>query len=144
MPIPLAYKTTRLTGENDDAPLIIREATMLEPVDPVPYGPRVQIFKMMNPTARGHIVAMIAEFIGTMMFLFFAYAAAQIGNEKTDTLRPFGQEAGLSLLQIIYISAAFAVSLGVQVWIFYRVSGGMFNPAVRVFLDLYGRRVSRT
>ncbi|KAF3761722.1 hypothetical protein M406DRAFT_64863 [Cryphonectria parasitica EP155] len=92
----------------------------------------------MHPTFRGHLVAMIAELLGTIMFLFFSYAAAQIGNEKADTLRPVLEETGLSLLQISYISAVFGVSLGVNVWIFYRVSGGMFNPAVSLALWIAG------
>lgn len=95
-----------------------------------PNGPSVRFFRQINNTARGHAVAMIAELVGTTMFLFFSYAAAQIGNEKVDTLRPLLEQPGPSLLQISYISAVFGVSLGVNVWIFYRVSGGMFNPAV--------------
>lgn len=102
----------------------------MEPVEYEPKGPTLRFFRQVNDTARGHAVAMIAEFVGTIMFLFFSYAAAQIGNEKIDTLRPLLVQPGPSLLQISYISAVFGVSLGVNVWIFYRVSGGMFNPAV--------------
>lgn len=104
---------------------------MMEPVEPEPHAPTVRFFRTWNATARGHIIAMISEFVGTMMFLFFSYAAAQIGNEKVDTLRPVLVQPGPSLLQITYIAGVFGVSLGVNVWIFYRVSGGMFNPAVR-------------
>lgn len=103
---------------------------MLEPVESEPNAPSVEFFRQINATARGHLVAMLAEFFGTTMFLFFSYAAAQIGNEKTDTLRPLLVAPGPSLLQITYIGGVFGVSLGVNVWIFYRVSGGMFNPAV--------------
>lgn len=128
----MAYKTTPFQADRDDVPLILREATVLEPVDAEPNGPTVNFFKTVNATARGHAVAMIAEYIGTIMFLFFSYAAAQIGNEKVDTLRPVLVQPGPSLLQISFISAVFGVSLGVNVWIFFRVSGGMFNPAVRL------------
>ncbi|KAK7716277.1 hypothetical protein SLS64_003429 [Diaporthe eres] len=114
----------------DDAPLIIREQAGIEPYDLEPNGPTVHFFARWKDTVRGHIVAMISEFIGTFMFLFFAYAAAQIGNEKEDSLPLFNAPAGLSLLQISYIASVFGLSLGVNVWIFYRVSGGMFNPAV--------------
>lgn len=127
----MAYKTTTFQAESDEAPLILREAAMMEPVEAEAIGPTVHFFRTMNATARGHMIAMISEFVGTMMFLFFSYAAAQIGNEKVDTLRPVLVQPGPSLLQIAYISAVFGVSLGVNVWIFYRVSGGMFNPAVR-------------
>lgn len=130
MPIPIAYKQTRLSGDADAAPLIVEEATVMERVKFEPDGPSVAFFRRMNATVRGHVIAMIAELIGTTMFLFFSYAAAQIGNEKLDTLRPILVQPGPSLLQISYISAVFGVSLGVNVWIFYRVSGGMFNPAV--------------
>lgn len=130
MAIPIAYQPTRFTGDMDDAPLIIREQAGLEPIDLEPNGPTVHFFARMKDTVRGHIVAMISEFLGTFMFLFFSYAAAQIGNEKEDSLPLFNAPAGLSLLQISYIAAVFGLSLGVNVWIFYRVSGGMFNPAV--------------
>lgn len=130
MAIPIAYQPTRFTGDVDDTPLIIREQAGLEPYDLEPNGPTVHFFARMKDTVRGHIVAMISEFLGTFMFLFFSYAAAQIGNEKEDSLPLFNAPAGLSLLQISYIASVFGLSLGVNVWIFYRVSGGMFNPAV--------------
>lgn len=136
MPIPLTYKGNswaRLPGETDPLPFTPRpESTMVEPLEMEPTPPKVPFFQRMNAGSRGHLIAAMAEFIGTFMFLFFAYAAAQIGNEKADTLRPLFEEPGLSLLQITYISAVFGISLGVNVWIFYRVSGGQFNPAVRL------------
>lgn len=66
----------------------------------------------------------------TTLFLFFSFAAAQTANEKSDTLSPKAGDTQPSLLQITYIAAAFGTSLAVNVWVFYRVSGGMFNPAV--------------
>lgn len=33
--------------------------------------------------------------------------------------------------RLMYISVAFGLALLVNAWIFYRVSGGLFNPAVR-------------
>jgi hypothetical protein len=130
MAIPIAYQPTRFTGDMDETPLIIREQAGLEPHDIEPNGPTVKYFAKMKDTVRGHIIAMISEFVGTFMFLFFSYAAAQIGNEKEDSLPLFNAPEGLSLLQISYIASVFGLSLGVNVWIFYRVSGGMFNPAV--------------
>lgn len=69
--------------------------------------------------------------------LFFGYVAAQTGNEKADiTLRAaVGSAAappGPSLIQISYIAAVFGLSLGTNVFIWYRVSGGMFNPSVSI------------
>lgn len=132
MPIPLAYKPNSwasLPGEIDTASVYYRETTM-EPREIGPAPPTVAFFSRMNATVRGHVISSLAEFTGTFMFLTFSFMAAQIGNEKTDTLKPALQQAGLSLLQITYIASVFAVSLGVNVWVFYRVSGGQFNPAV--------------
>ncbi len=57
------------------------------------------------------------------MFLYFAFAATQIANTVTDI--------GGSLTRILFISLAFGFSLLVTAWVFYRISGGLFNPAVR-------------
>ncbi|KAE9366632.1 aquaporin-like protein [Stipitochalara longipes BDJ] len=81
---------------------------------------------------------MLGEFVGTMMFLFFGKAAGQIANNKPDTVNRTGPQSAPSLLQLIFISAGFGVGLAVNVWIFFRVSGGMFNPAVTAVLCLVG------
>jgi aquaporin rerated protein, other eukaryote len=59
------------------------------------------------------------------MFLFFAFSATQVGNEGTS---PLSQAPDTSVL--LYISLAFGLSLAVNVWCFYRITGGIFNPAV--------------
>lgn len=72
---------------------------------------------------RGHLVAMSGEFVGTTLFLYFAFAATQIANTLTPVDAP-------NLQQLMFISLAFGFSLAVTAWVFYRVSGGLFNPAV--------------
>lgn len=84
----------------------------------------------MSDGLRHHVIAMLAEFVGTLMFLFFGFVAAQTANNKPDTLLRANFLSDPSLLQLIYISLGFGISLAVNVWIFYRISGGMFNPAV--------------
>jgi aquaporin related protein len=84
----------------------------------------------VNDEVRNHGVTMIGEFVGTFLFLFFALASVQIANSKPDRLAQVGDEGELSLLQILYISFGFGTSLAVNVWLFFRISGGMFNPAV--------------
>lgn len=89
---------------------------------------------------RNHFVAMMAEFMGTFLFLFFAFAGTQTanaprsstGDENTDI--PQGPDP----LVLLYISACFGTSLTATVWIFFRISGGMFNPAVTIGLCLVG------
>lgn len=63
--------------------------------------------------------------MGTFLFLFFAFAGTQIANEATIT------STGPDLQRLLYISLIFGFSLAVNVWVFFRVSGGLFNPAVR-------------
>lgn len=75
---------------------------------------------------KNHIVAALAEFVGTFLFLFFALGGAQVANTAAN---PDQQPDAASLL---YISLAFGMSLAVNVWVFYRISGGLFNPAVTV------------
>lgn len=129
---------------------------------------------MIEANTRGHLIAMIGEYIGTTMLyvthflssvstkkkkiheregsheltikinsLFFGYAAAQTANQKSDiTLRvPIGAlvaAPGPSLIQISYISSIFGLSLMTNVFVWYRVSGGMFNPSISFGLWLAG------
>ncbi len=57
------------------------------------------------------------------MFWYFAFAATQIANTLTPNTEP-------NLNQLLFISLAFGFSLAVTAWSFYRISGGLFNPAV--------------
>ena len=100
---------------------------------------------------RGHLVAMSGEFVGTFMFLYFAFAATQIAStsnieayasslsnysptltaltryHRLDTIDPNGSP---TVDQLLFISLGFGFSLAVTAWVFYRISGGLFNPAV--------------
>lgn len=78
----------------------------------------------LSKTVKGHIVAMSGEFVGTTMFLFFAFGGTQIANTIDSNIPNLGQ--------LTYISLSFGFSLAVTAWVFYRISGGLFNPAVRI------------
>ncbi|KAL9138687.1 MAG: hypothetical protein Q9175_000123 [Cornicularia normoerica] len=78
---------------------------------------------IFSKTVRGHLVAMSGEFVGTTMFLFFAFGGTQIANTITPASAP-------DLQQLLFISLSFGFSLAVTAWVFYRISGGLFNPAV--------------
>jgi len=72
------------------------------------------------------------------MFLFMAFAATQVANAaapatQDNTLSQFPNSANL-----LYISLAFGFSLAVNVWAFFRISGGLFNPAVTLGLFMIG------
>jgi aquaporin related protein len=69
------------------------------------------------------LISCLGEFVGTFLFLFFAFAATQVANNLLGT-NP------MNIGVLLYISLAFGFSLAVNVWVFFRISGGLFNPAV--------------
>lgn len=75
------------------------------------------------------IVAALGEFVGTTMFLFFAFTGTAVAKIPAGA-----GSSGLDISAQTYIALCFGFSLMVNVWIFYRVSGGLFNPAVSVYL----------
>ena len=83
---------------------------------------------------RNHFVAMCGEFIGTVLFLFFALSATQVANnipstEVGGTTQP-AKVVGSNPSQLLYIALSFGFSLAVNAWVFFRISGGLFNVAV--------------
>lgn len=79
-----------------------------------------------------HLVAMSGEFVGTFLFLFFGYAGHQMVLDQATPATP-------GLLQTMFVSYAYGFSLLVTVWAFYRISGGLFNPAVTLGLCASGQ-----
>ena len=71
---------------------------------------------------RAHLIAMSGEFVGTILFLYFAFGGTQIANSIG------GSQSSVQTL--MFISLSFGFSLLVTAWAFYRISGGLFNPAV--------------
>jgi aquaporin related protein len=136
MPIPLAYKYEHQHGKSDfvyprTPPTPVRyQPPVFEKTDLVRDRSRSQYISWMSDGVRHHLIAMIGEFVGTFLFLFFGFIAAQLANNKPDTLLRLNFLSDPSLLQLLYISTGFGVSLAVNVFLFYRISGGMFNPAV--------------
>jgi aquaporin related protein len=81
-------------------------------------------------TARGHLVAVLGEFTGTIFFLFFAFAGTQVANIASN---PNTGETVITTApqktpqQLLYISLAFGFSLAVNAWVYFRISGGLFS-----------------
>lgn len=78
-------------------------------------------------TFRNALTVILGEFCGTFMFLLLSFIGAQTAIITNDPERP---DRPLIAFSLMYISASFGCALAVNVWIFYRVTGGMFNPAV--------------
>jgi aquaporin related protein len=87
---------------------------------------------------KAHFVAAGGEFVGTFLFLYFGYAGNLMAASRAATTAPIG---GISSETVIFISLAYSFSLLVTVWAFYRISGGLFNPVVRLSLGSLTRRV---
>ncbi|KAK7523164.1 aquaporin-like protein [Phyllosticta citriasiana] len=97
---------------------------------------RLPMMWWMNSSAKNHFVACLGEFIGTFLFLFFAFAGAttaSLANPKDPTT---GDPIAFNPAVYIYIAFVFGFSLLVNAWIFYRISGSLFNPAITLGMVL--------
>lgn len=80
------------------------------------------------------------------MFLFFAFAGTQVANigsnanasNPTTSNSTSGGATGFDVSVLLYISIIFGFSLMVNVWVFFRISGGLFNPAVTLGMVMVG------
>ena len=90
---------------------------------------------------RNHFIAAAGEFVGTFLFLFFGFAGTQVANAAaagaSTANGSLSQAPNASVL--LYIALSFGFSLMVNAWVFFRISGGLFNPAVRI-LEPTGRQ----
>ncbi|KIX93958.1 uncharacterized protein Z520_10295 [Fonsecaea multimorphosa CBS 102226] len=93
---------------------------------------RESVKGFLRDSRRNHTTAFFAELAGTFLFLFFSFGIAQVAH----TPPPADANSAPNLLVIFFIALGFGCSLAINVWLFYRVSGGMFNPAVTLTLWL--------
>ena len=87
---------------------------------------------------RSHFVAMAGEFVGTFLFLFFAFSGTQVANTQAKSSASNTTSQPANPAQLLYVSLCFGFSLAVNAWVFFRISGGLFNPAVTLSLCLVG------
>ncbi|KAF2032376.1 aquaporin [Setomelanomma holmii] len=98
---------------------------------------RLWVLDFLPKAAKGHIVACVGEFVGTFMFLLFALG----GTNVVNTAPAEGQNAvelSANPSKIMYIALVFGMSLAVNAWVFFRISGGLFNPAVTLGMMVVG------
>jgi aquaporin related protein len=110
--------------------------TELGRADPLKHIFRA-IFEVMPDGARSHVVATIGEFLGTMLFFILAFGGVEVGGASSNS----DQKEGVSTKppthtpgQLLYVALSAGFSLVVCVWTFFRISGGLFNPAVSKLL----------
>ncbi|KAK5123806.1 hypothetical protein LTR85_002442 [Meristemomyces frigidus] len=85
--------------------------------------------------ARNHFVAASGEFVGTFLFLFMAFLGHLMAVDQAGDTGPAGTNSSST---VIYISLSYGFSLLVAVWALYRISGGLFNPAVTLAMVFTG------
>ncbi|KAF2152161.1 aquaporin [Myriangium duriaei CBS 260.36] len=82
---------------------------------------------------KNHFIAAASEFVGTFLFLYLAFAGHQMAIMQADGLGPNGTNSSQT---VIYIALSYGFSLFATSWTMYRISGGLFNPAVTLGLVL--------
>lgn len=102
------------------------------------YIARLPLLDRLPKAAQGHFVAMSGEFVGTFLFLFFAFSGTQVANTQTQSGNSTTISQAANPAQLLYISLCFGFSLAVNAWVFFRISGGLFNPAVTLGMCLIG------
>lgn len=75
-----------------------------------------------------HMVAASGEFVGTLMWLWTSFAGHLMARHQAPGEAP---EGGLLSTTLTSTALAYAFPLLANIWAFYRISGGLFNPAVR-------------
>jgi len=101
------------------------------PSDNIPLTNPAPAYAGLPDGFRNHLISCIAEFVGTFMFLLFAFVIAQIANSDISL-----NKVGSNPTQLVYIALGFGFSVMVCVFCFYRISGGHLNPAVSLTLLL--------
>ncbi|EHL01460.1 putative Aquaporin-2 [Glarea lozoyensis 74030] len=99
---------------------IHKSPTTLSRVDPLKHVFR-RIFSALPDGARGTVVAIIGEFLGTLCFIFFAFAGGEVAAASSNKKQNEGVSTGTAsknpaLLLYVSLSAGFSllifVSLG--------------------------------
>jgi aquaporin related protein len=82
-----------------------------------------------------HFIATAGEFVGTFLFLLTAY----LGHAMSVSFAPESATGGGNTNQtVVFISLSYGFSLLIAAWTLYRISGGLFNPAITLGLVLTG------
>ena len=82
-----------------------------------------RLHSLISLTHLADFVAFVGEFVGTTMFLFFAFSGTQVANIDSsatpDSNTTTNESAGFSPIVLLYIALVFAFSLMVNVWVFF-------------------------
>ncbi|GAA5927486.1 uncharacterized protein JCM15063_005914 [Sporobolomyces koalae] len=128
---------------NSEKPTVIVDTVKKRWYEALKAEPGTTKYKLKN-----HFIAMVGEFVGTTLFLIFALGGADVASRASTAIAggttrsadaPGDSVAAVvNTSNLLYIALSFGLSLAVNVWIFFRVSGGLFNPAVTLSMWLIG------
>ncbi|KAH9945413.1 aquaporin-like protein [Epithele typhae] len=83
---------------------------------------------------RDDLTAAALEFVGTTVFLLLAFGGVQAAAFEAGPNPAQSSE----IQRVMYVSLCFGMSLLVSAWLFFRVTGGLFNPDVSLALLITG------
>lgn len=120
-------RSTTITLNINSAP------TNLARIDPLKALFR-NLFELLPSGARGHVVATIGEFLGTLILFFLIYGGAQTASATSNKQQGADVSTATPLFspsQVMYVALSVGFAIVVTAWNFFRISGGLFNPVVR-------------
>ena len=74
------------------------------------------------------------EFVGTVVFLLLGLGGIQAAVAESGS----GAAPSSGVEMVLYVSTSMGLSLLVSAWLFFRITGGLFNPNVSLALLLVG------
>ncbi|KAH9943686.1 aquaporin-like protein [Amylocystis lapponica] len=126
MPI-LPYRLWRFNRQNTQSTEADAGTLAASAATPAPARP------VLSPR-RSDFMAALLEYIGTTVFLTLAYGGTQAAQGENYA----SASTSSDIERVMYIALSFGFSLLVSAWLFFRVTGGLFNPNVSLALLLTG------
>ena len=98
-----------------------------------PYTDRTLTSRSTFSAVKDDVEAALLEYVGTTIFLLLAFGGVQASASEARASVTYSE-----IERALVISLSFGLSLLVSVWLFYRVTGGLFNPEVSLALLITG------
>ncbi|KAK8016420.1 aquaporin-like protein [Apiospora rasikravindrae] len=76
-----------------------------------------------------NVVASLSEFVGTFFYMLTALGCTAVVNAPSSAEQN-GESLAANPAKLQFIALAWGMSIAVNAWVFFRISGGLFNPAV--------------
>ncbi|KAF7327378.1 Aquaporin 1 [Mycena kentingensis (nom. inval.)] len=87
-----------------------------------------------SKTVRADFIAAFLELIGTTLFLLLGLGGIQAVNAEESR----SDHEVSKVTSVLYVSTCMGFSLVVCAWVFFRITGSLFNPAITVALVFLG------